>query len=301
MNDSNKITFCINTANNEKAYLELLLQSILNGVNVDLHDILIFIDSDNQNTTQMVVEQKEVFPNLTIIKNTGSPVGYATNINYMFEIAKTDIVSYIQSDMIVGLNYDTAILSHLKDNEILSSTRVEPPLHSLVSNPVNYVENFGFTPSEFEYENFLKFSESIKNPIKITNYFFAPFSLYKHVWTDIGGHDVKFKKSREDSDIALRLCLNKIKLIQCWDALVYHFSCTSSRGIDWWKQENSEKELVRQQNDKIELDRFVQKWGMFIHPTSENDVIHYLQSNPTATDKIKVSNPPVDTSKFIYL
>ena len=157
-----KTTFCINTANNEKQYLELLLQSLLNGIDVDLHDILIFIDSDNQNTTQMIVEQKPLFPNLTIIKNDGPPIGYATNINFMFEQAKTDVVSYIQSDMIVCLEYDKRLLSHLTDNAILSSTRVEPPLHALHNNPVNYVQNFGFTPDEFKYEEFLKYVENVK-------------------------------------------------------------------------------------------------------------------------------------------
>jgi glycosyltransferase involved in cell wall biosynthesis len=96
-----KITFCINTSKNEKPYIELLLQSLLNGIDVNLHDILIFVDSDNQGTTEMLLQQKSLFPNLTIIKNEGEPVGYAGNINYLFQYAKTEIVSYLQSDMIV--------------------------------------------------------------------------------------------------------------------------------------------------------------------------------------------------------
>lgn len=123
----NKITFCINTAKNEKFYLKLLLESLLNGININLHDILIFIDSDNQNTTEMLINIKKEFPNLTIIKNNGIPIGYAGNINYMFQKAKTDVVSYLQSDMIVCLDYDKKITNQLKDNHILCSTRCEPP------------------------------------------------------------------------------------------------------------------------------------------------------------------------------
>jgi len=296
-----KMTFCINTARNEKQYIELLMQSLLNGIDVNLHDIIIFIDSDNQNTAEMLLNQRSLFPNLTIIKNTGDPVGYAGNINYMFSKAKTDVVSYIQSDMIVGLEYDKRLLLHLKDNMILSSTRVEPPLHSHKSNSVNYVANFGFIPEEFKYEEFLQFAELNKNPSKLTKYFFAPFSLYKHVWLDIGGHDVSFKKSREDSDIALRLCLNKTELVQCWDAMVYHFTCTSSRGIQWWTQENKDKEIIRQQNDSIELNRFINKWGAFMHPTSFNDVSDYLLKNPHIINNLIVKNPPIDETKLQYL
>jgi len=292
------ITFCINTSNNEKQYIELLLESLLNGIDVNLHDIMIFVDSDNQNTTEMLINQKSLFPNLKIIKNNGEPVGYAGNINWMFSNAKTDIVSYIQSDMIVCLNYDTKILSQLTDDMVLSSTRIEPPLHALTSNSINYVENFGIIPSEFKYEKFLEFSERNKNISKLTNYFFAPFTMYRHIWNGIGGHDVKFKKSREDSDIALRLCLNKIKLVQTWDAMVYHFSCTSSRGIEWWKNDNSDKDIIRKNNDAIELKRFIDKWGAFIHPTSFHDVSAYLNKNPHIINNLIVHNPVIDESKF---
>lgn len=293
-----KITFCINTCNNEKSYVELLLQSLLNGIDVDLHDIFVFVDSDNQYTTDMLIAQKSIFPNLTIIKNTGEPIGYASNINYMFSKAKTNIVSYLQSDMVVGLEYDVKLLSHLKENMILSSTRIEPPLHTKYSNQITFVQDFGLSPEEFKYNKFISFSEENKDNSKLTNYFFAPFTLYKHLWNDIGGHDVGFKKSREDSDIALRFCLNKYNLVQCWDAMVYHFTCTSSRGIDWWKQEHRDKETTRQQNDAIELDRFIKKWNAFLHPKSYQEIIPYLNQYPDMINKIQVKNPPINDLMF---
>jgi GT2 family glycosyltransferase len=269
----------------------------LNGIDVNLHEIIIFVDSDNQNTTEMLLQQKSLFPNLVIVKNNGPPIGYASNINWMFKKAKYNITSYIQSDQVICLDYDTRILSHLTNNMILSSTRIEPPLHSQFDNAITYVKDFGLVPSEFRYEEFLRYTESIKNKTKLTNYFFAPFTLYKHLWTDIGGHDVSFKKSREDSDIAVRFCLKKYDLIQCWDALVYHFSCTSSRGLDWWKSENKDKEIVRQQNDAIEMKRFIDKWGIFIHPSSYKDIEALSLDN----SKILVKNPSIDKTKFEIL
>jgi hypothetical protein len=298
-----KITFCINTAKNEREYIELLLMSLLNGINVHLHDILIFVDSDNQNTTGMLVEQKVLFPNLTIVKNNGLPIGYQKNINWMFQYAKTEILSYLQSDMVVALKYDEAIFSHIKDNMILSATRVEPPLHAPYDTSVNYVQNFGVVPSEFKYEDFLRYAEIKKDPNKTTPYFFAPFTLYKHIWNNIGGHDVQFIKSREDSDIILRLCLDKRTIIQQWDAIVYHFTCTSSRGLNWWKWniEHPELEQQRQKNDAIELQRFITKWGRFMHPCSYGEIESYVKQHPELMDKIKVVNPPIDTSLFEIL
>ncbi len=301
-----KATFCINTSKNEQKYLKLLLESLLNGIDVYLHDIIVFVDSDNQYTTGMLVAAKAAFPNMTIIKNNGDPVGYAGNINYMFQKAKTDVVSYLQSDMIVCLDYDKKVLSNLADGMILSSTRVEPPLHAQTDNAITYVRNFGYTPEDFKYEDFLRFAETNKDANKLTNYFFAPFTLYKHVWNDIGGHDVSFKKSREDSDIALRFVLAKVNLVQRWNALVYHFTCTSSRGIDWWKPENQQKDIDRRQNDMKELERFTEKWGAFVHACrpcdADNIGLELGSTNPQKLkDNLIAKNPSIDESKLTFL
>jgi GT2 family glycosyltransferase len=103
---------------------------------------------------------------------------------------------------------------------------------------------------------------------KITNYFFAPFTMYKEVWNSIGGHDTQFRRSREDSDVLNRLILAGNKIVQTWEALVYHFTCTSSRGKDWFNPQNTkaqERVKIQQQADNIELRRFIKKWGNFSH------------------------------------
>lgn len=295
-----KITFCINTAKNEKDYISLLLGSLYNGIDINLHDILIFVDSDNQGTVELLKYQHDLFPNLKIIRNKSNvPWRYQMNINYMFDIAQTDIVSYLQSDMVVGLKYDESILDHLEDNMILSSTRVEPPLHSQFSNDVTYVQNYGLNPTEFNYEDFLTFAEHVKNPTKLTNYFFAPFTLYKKLWTDIGGHDTAFKYSREDSDILYRFCLKKYNMVQCWNAIVYHFTCTSSRGIDWWK--NSQIQQEQLERDHIELNRFIKKWRTFKHPLSYSQVEQDVIMNPSILNNIICNNPPypIDTLEIL--
>lgn len=297
-----KITFCINTARNERAHLNLLLTSLLNGIDVKLHDVIVFVDSDNERTMDLLkIVKAEDFPNMTIIQNNGDPVGYAGNINYMFQKAKTDVVSYLQSDMVVPLEYDKKLTAHVADNRILCATRVEPPLHCPNDNAVTFVRNFGFDPTTFKYEDFLRFAEANKQRDKLTNYFFAPFTCYKHLWNDIGGHDVSFLKSREDSDIALRFALKGYELKQTWDAIVYHFTCTSSRGIEWWKPENQERDKKRMELDHIELERFVKKWGTFLHPTCPEEVEPLLKQLPNLRDKIVVTNPPIDESKLTFL
>ena len=152
------ISFCINTAVNELDYLKLLFKSLQDNLSNLNHEIIVFIDSDNQGTLEWLIEQKTIFPNLKILKNP-LPVcyGYARNINEMFKFASNDIVSYLQSDMVISKDYDVFISKHIKDNMILSSTRVEPPLHG--PGLEKHTMDFGLTPKDFQYEMFLDWCE----------------------------------------------------------------------------------------------------------------------------------------------
>lgn len=260
------ISFCINTGRNEINHIKLLLKSLEVNLSSKDHEILVFIDSDNQGTFEWLLTQKSIFPNLKIIKNIlPIPYGYQRNINEMFQLATNDIVSYLQSDMVVCKNYDIEILKYLQPGMVLCSTRIEPPLHGNSGEKITY--DFGVSPLNFNLDAFTSYAESKKQDL-ITEYFFAPFTMYKSVWLSIGGHDTMFRRSREDSDILLRLVLNNTKIIQVWNALVYHFTCTTSRGVDWFNPHNTkaqERAQLQQTADSIELGRFVTKWGEFRH------------------------------------
>ena len=70
------ITFCIASANNEREYTKLLINSIKDHTNIDKHEILIFIDSDNQNTYEMLVEMQKSLPMIRLCKNPNQyPIG----------------------------------------------------------------------------------------------------------------------------------------------------------------------------------------------------------------------------------
>jgi len=267
---SKQISFCINTARNELNHVQLLFKSLEQNLSTLEHEVIVFVDSDNQGTTEWLLTQKQIFPNLKVLKNE-LPIcyGYARNINEMFKFASNEIISYLQSDMVVCKNYDIEVIKHLKPNMIICSTRIEPPLHGNSGEKITY--DFGLDPKGFNLEAFTKYADSQKQE-KITEYFFAPFTLYKDVWNSIGGHDTLFRRSREDSDILTRLVLNDTKIIQIWNALVYHFTCTSSRGKDWFNPNNQEAQnrvKIQQFADQIEMGRFFRKWGRFNHSTDK--------------------------------
>lgn len=260
-----KISFCIATAKNELEYLKLLLKSFDNLKDKNNHEFIIFIVTDNQGTYEWLLTQKENFNDLKIIKN---PIGIrlAQSIpNILFKLAKNDIVAHLHSDMIVCKNYDELVLKYLTKNNIVCATRVEPPLHS--PSPEKYIYDCGLYPKNF---NFDKFNEFVKNNSKneIIDGYFAPFTLYKNNWLSIGGQDTLFRCSREDSDMIIRFKLNNTNSIYVKEIFVYHFTCVSSRGYDWFNKNNIESQKIvkiQELADSQELYKYIRKWGEFTH------------------------------------
>jgi GT2 family glycosyltransferase len=261
-----QISFLINTSVNTLDHVKLLLKSLKENLAGKEHEILVFVDSDNEGTVEYLREQKNNFFDLKIITHKLKPcVGYSRNNNLLVELAKHDIVSYLQSDMVISPNYDVDILSELEPNCILSATRIEPPLHGESSQTIT--KDFGTDPNEFKWDEFQSYSTTAKQDKNI-NYFFAPFTFYKKVWMDVGGYDTKFRRSREDSDLLQRFMQERVKIKQTFKANVYHFSCVSSRGKNWFdpnSQEAQDRVKIQQLADMVELRRFVRKWGRFNH------------------------------------
>lgn len=267
------ITFCINTARNERYHVELLLKSLYTNLSRRDYPILVYVENDNQGTVEFLKTQKELFPNLKILINPlPIPLGYARNINLMFESAETEIVSYLQSDMVVGPLYDLEVLKFLTPDTIISATRIEPPLHP--SSPEKITYDFGLDPKNFDLNKFSEFAKANKKN-EMTDFWFAPFTLYKQNWLDVGGHDTLFRRSREDSDLLYRFSMLGLNMKQCWNALVYHFTCTSSRGVEWWTEKAKTRTILQQHADSIELKRFLRKWPQFKHRTTFNPEIEY--------------------------
>lgn len=262
------ITFCIATANNEKEYVTLLINSLKDHTEISTHEVLVFIDSDNQNTYERLLDMKKSMSNLKICKNPNAyPVGGQRNVSVMFNEAENDVVCYLQSDMVVGKDFDKHISANIEVGTVLACARIEPPLHP--GSPEKIVKDFGITPETFDYEAFNTFVDELQKedrPNMVGH--FAPFAVYKSDWFDVlGGFDTQFRCSREDSDTIIRMELCGLKTIQSWNACVYHFTCVSSRGVDWYKsdKEAKQKNELQQHADVQELKRFIRKWGFFGH------------------------------------
>lgn len=258
-----KITFCIPSKNNLR-YLKNSINSIRENSAYE-HDIIVFIDADNDGTEEWCKENNVLF-----IKNKlDVPQGIAAGYNKCIEIAKTDIVCMFHADMYMAKGFDTGILKHLKPLSVVSGTRIEPPLHPQGLEKV--IQDFGMYPEDFKKDEFNQFVEKllIEKQDVVTRGIFAPWACYKEDIMAIGMHDERFHSYHEDSDMFNRFILAGYDILQTWEAYVYHLTCRGGQFQDGVEQVTKDPFFHEMKNKAMR--NYVRKWGHFV----KNDKYQY--------------------------
>ena len=250
-----KITFVIPSRNNLE-FLQLAYRSIRNLTTK--HEILVLNDASTDGTQEWIEAQQD--QDLITYHNPGPErIGIVGMFDKGIEMARTEIIMAFHADMVVCSDFDNNILKHLQRGTVVSATRVEPPLHP--QGPEKITRNYGIEPDEFNFDAWYQQSDKLKQD-KVTEGIFAPWCMYKEDFLAVGGHDELFApQSKEDSDLFNRFVLNGYKVLQSWDALVYHFT---SRGSRFNKHaggaagKNSEEWLYTTNKN---MRNFIRKWG----------------------------------------
>lgn len=258
-----KITFCIPSKSNLR-YLKTCIPSIRENAFRKDHDIIIFVDSDEDGTVEWLEEVKDEY-NLQYYVNPklGEEL-YGIGMAYDFCIEKstTDIFMIFHADMMLGKDADLKAFEHLREKTVVCSTRVEPPLHPNGGEKI--LLDFGMWPEEFKKEEFDKYVKSQLNKTKTTEGIFAPWMMYKDEFLNIlGGHDPILHSCREDSDVFNRMLLADFKFIQPWNSLVYHLT---GRGAGSFDGDPERHKQWQEDMNKSTLE-FIKKWGQNVNHT----------------------------------
>ena len=255
-----EITFIIPVRNNVGYAFQAY--NSLRGIHPEKHYVVILDDASTDGTWEWISSIAKYDGKVIPYRNTSKErVGHTVLYDKGIELAPTEVISILHSDMVITQNYVDNILKHLKPKTVISATRIEPPLHP--PGPEKIVKNFGLEPAEF-VKQFTEFTEFVKEASfyskdKTTEGIFAPWTMYKEDFIAIGGHDLLFAPMElEDSDIFNRMHLAGYKFIQSRDAFVYHMTCRGSRfkdgieiekeiplpdGTIWYKPKDSEEYL----------------------------------------------------------
>ena len=256
-----KITFVLPSRNNLE-FLKLAYRSIR-----DLkitHEILILDDASLDGTQEWITSLND--KDLLTYHNPGpTRIGIVGMFDTGIEMARTEIIFAFHADMIAAPHLDVNILKHLQPGVVVSATRIEPPLHP--AGPEKITLAWGDEVEDYNYndsvQRFLELEAIHSN--KTTEGIFAPWCMYKKDYLAVGGHDELFApQSKEDSDLFNRFVLNGYKVIQSWDALVYHFT---SRGSRFNKHAGggagiNSTEWIKTTTKNTR--NFIRKWGHFV-------------------------------------
>ena len=263
----------IQPSRNNLKYLKWSYDSIRKNQGNHEVEICIADDFSNDGTWSWCQEMMKKDSQFKAIRNEGPTrlghtILYDTLVN---EVASYDICMIYHADMYLCHGAIDAIENELKENTIVSLTRIEPPLHP--PGPEKVLEDFGIEPEEFKEDELRKWllGFTAGEEITSTEGIFAPWAFYKKDFQDINGHDPLYApQSKEDSDIFNRFQLNGIKFIQTWKGFVYHMTCRGSRFADGATRnpdgevfmKNRETSEWLAQNQKATRN-FIRKWGHF--------------------------------------
>ena len=258
-----KITFCIPSKTNLR-YLKTCIPSIRKNAYRKDHDIIVFVDQDEDGTIEWLDEVKDKY-NIQYYVNPklGDELyGIGRAYDYCIEKSTTDIFMIFHADMMLGKNADLNAYKHLKTQTVVCSTRVEPPLHPNAGEKI--IQDFGMYPEDFKEEEFDKFVEKNKDIKKITYGIFAPWMMYKKEFLELGGHDPRMHSCREDSDVFNRMHLAGFEFLQSWNSLVYHLT---GRGAGSFGGDKERHEQWKKDMEASTLE-FIRKWGQNVNHTS---------------------------------
>jgi glycosyltransferase involved in cell wall biosynthesis len=255
-----KITFCIPSKSNLR-YLKTCIPSIRKNSFRDDHDIIVFVDSDEDGTVEWLKEVKQAY-NLSYYTNPdlgNSLYGIGKAYDYCIEKSTTEVFMIFHADMMLGKHADLLAFSHLRPQSVVCSTRIEPPIHP--NNGEKILLDFGMWPEEFKEIEFTNYVTKHLEDVKITNGIFAPWMMFKTDFLTLGGHDPIMHSCREDSDLFNRMKLAGFTFIQPWNSLVYHLTGRGAGSFDgdkirheFWQRQmlNSTKEFIRKWGSNVQ-------------------------------------------------
>jgi GT2 family glycosyltransferase len=268
-----KITTCIST-NNNLEYLKLAVASIRKNAYYKNQPIVIYAENCTDGTNEWL-ERNSVELNLTYrIESNKLEKGIGGGMNICVDMAQTEFVNIIHSDMWIAPNQDLELIKLYDGLDALtrliaSSFRIQP---KIFPNDPDYRPGTVFVPTaEFGayYNNFNhdwfdhwanEFSNT--NDVSVRKGGGAGFFCRKRDYVHIGGNDPLFAPaSWEDMDLFIRMQLEGYEFKMTSKSVVYHFSARGSHFRDEAKDNFNTKSNRQITAEQVNMQKFIQKWG----------------------------------------
>lgn len=226
---------------NNLPMLQLCCRSIRQHSAVE-HQIVIHINDGSDGTLEWVQEQAYAY--------THSPenIGICHAVNRAFEKAEQEYIVYLNDDMYVLPNWDTALLHEIATLGttpfMLSATMIEP---TQSGNACVIHRDYGRSPENFREEALLSEYQTLEKS-DWSGASWPPLLIRREAWEAVGGFSVEFSPGMySDPDLSMKLWQNGCRIFKGVAASrVYHFQAGSTG-------------RVKKNNGRLQ---FMQKWGI---------------------------------------
>lgn len=240
------------------AYLDLCLRSATENRQNEDTEIIVIVDGYPEES-EAVLAKYDGISVLNLPQNMG--MQYALNIGVMNAINAW--VFILNDDNVFGKKWDTLMQKAIfaqkftvrdMENTCIQINQVEPK-----PSMFDFVtKDLGRTASDFKYDDWLEFEQSISQQgVYTPNGRVFPFLLTKRWYQTVGGFDTFYKSPFWcDCDFWLKLELNKQIKFRRWHGChLYHFESVATKG----RGDAEGQSFIR--SERLARDTFGYKWG----------------------------------------
>jgi len=229
-------------------YLDICLKSAIEQQK-NKNEILVVVDGYVDESQEVLDKYKDDINVLPLEQNQGMQM--ALNLGVMN--ATNEKIFIVNDDNVFCKDWDVVIDKELyREKIVLTLNQIEPTGPGIFNFPV---KDFGRKPSEFKYEEFVEYENSIKSEKLSADGGIFPFAIHKKYYMAVGGFDTLYQSPFIcDWDFFLKLELIGCDFLRTHKAHLYHFgSAATKNGKEGDKFKASENPAAQ---------TFMYKWGI---------------------------------------
>lgn len=203
-------------------YLELCLRSAIEN-QVNKNQIIVAVDGYVEESMAVLEKYTHHINVLPFEQN----VGMQAALNFAVMNATNEILCIINDDNVLCKDWDVIIEKNYHPHSCITINQIEPKGPSIFNFEI---KDFGTTPSEFKYDEFIEYEQSIRKDTFTLDGGIFPFVLSKKNYMIVNGFDPLYQSPFIcDWDFFLKLDLNGIGFVRLHDANFYHFGSSATK------------------------------------------------------------------------
>jgi glycosyltransferase involved in cell wall biosynthesis len=212
------------------------------------NQIVVVVDGYFEESQEVLKKYTDYIEVLDLLDNHGMQ----SALNYGVMNAIHEVICIINDDNVLCTDWDVELLKVFVEGTVTTINQIEPTGPGIFNFTV---KDFGKTPKEFQYEEFIKYEISIRNNNITPNAGIFPFLISKKDYMIVGGFDTFYQSPFIcDWDFFLKLELNNIRFQRIYSINFYHFGSIATKN-------GTEAEKFKR-TESIAAEAFRYKWGM---------------------------------------